>query len=146
MKKSILVNAAISFVTVAIIVACNSPSEEIAQAEENVTEAHLDLDKANEEYFAEIETCRKETNEKIAANDQSIAEFKVRIETKKKEAKADYKKRIEDLEQKNSDMKKRLDEYKADGKAGWEKFKAEFNHDMEELGKAFTDLTVKNTK
>ena len=35
---------------------------------------------------------------------------------------------------------------KAESKEDWEKFKVEFNHDMEELGNAFKDLTVKNTK
>ena len=39
-----------------------------------------------------------------------------------------------------------MDEYKADGKENWEKFKAEFNHDMDGLGSAFKDLTVKNVK
>ena len=94
----------------------------------------------------EIESYRKETADKIAANDRSIAEFNSRIKEQKREAAADYKLKIAKLEQKNSDMKKQLDEYKADGKEKWGKFKTEFNHDMEELGKAFKDLTVKNVK
>ena len=43
-------------------------------------------------------------------------------------------------------MKKSMDDYKAGGKEQWEKFKAEFNHDMDELGKAFKDLSVDNKK
>ena len=39
-----------------------------------------------------------------------------------------------------------MDEYKAEGKEQWEEFKAEFSRDMDELGKAFKDLTVKNEK
>jgi len=39
-----------------------------------------------------------------------------------------------------------MDDYKQDGKENWEKFKAEFNHDMDELGKAFKDLTINNIK
>jgi hypothetical protein len=50
------------------------------------------------------------------------------------------------LEQKNSDLKKKLDGFKEESKDKWDKFKAEFNHDMEELGKAFKEFTVKNTK
>ena len=50
------------------------------------------------------------------------------------------------MEQKNTDLKRRLDDYKQDGKENWEKFKIEFNRDMDELGKAFKDLTVKNVK
>ena len=43
-------------------------------------------------------------------------------------------------------MKKRLEEYKDEGQEKWTSFKSEFNHDMDELGKAFKDLTVKNVK
>ena len=50
------------------------------------------------------------------------------------------------LEVKNSDMRMRMDNYKEDGKDNWETFKTEFSHDMDELGKAFKDLTVKNVK
>ena len=52
--------------------------------------------------------------------------------------------KISDLEQKNTDMKKKLDEYGMEGKDKWDAFKAEFNHDMDELGKALKDLTVDN--
>jgi len=43
-------------------------------------------------------------------------------------------------------MKLKMDNYKLEGKENWEKFKMEFSHDMDELGKAFSDLTVKNVK
>lgn len=39
-----------------------------------------------------------------------------------------------------------MDEYKADSKEQWDAFKAEFNRDMDELGIALKDLTVKNNK
>ena len=40
-------------------------------------------------------------------------------------------------------MKKRMDDYKADGKDKWEIFKAEFSHDMDDLGKSIKDFTAK---
>jgi hypothetical protein len=40
----------------------------------------------------------------------------------------------------------KMDNYKADSKENWEKFKVEFSRDMDELGAAFKDLTVKNVK
>ena len=43
-------------------------------------------------------------------------------------------------------MKKKMDDYKAEGKDKWNEFKIEFNRDMEEIGKAFKDLTVKNVR
>ncbi len=146
MKKTILKVAAITFTVGAFLTGCNTPSEKVVNAEENVTEASKDLDKANKEYVEDIESCKKETAEKIEVNNKSIAEFKTRIEHEKKTAKADYNKKIAELEQKNTDMKNKMDDYKADGKENWEKFKKEFNHDMDELGTAFKDLTVKNVK
>ena len=146
MNKSILTLAAVALMAATTLTSCNSPAKKVEEAQKDVTEANKDLAKANEEYLADIESYRKETADKIAANDRSIAEFNSRIKEQKREAAADYKLKIAKLEQKNSDMKKHLDEYKAEGKENWEKFKTEFNHDMEELGKAFKDLTVKNVK
>ena len=82
----------------------------------------------------------------IAANDQIIADLKATIQHDKKAAKADYKSKVSALEQKNAEMKKKMEDYRQDGKDRWQAFKAEFSHDMDELGKAFKDLTVKNVK
>jgi hypothetical protein len=146
MKKSILMLAAFAVMAATTLTGCNSPAKKVEEAQNDVKEANKDLAKANEEYLADIESYRKETAEKIAANDKSIAESNARIKEQKREAAVDYKMKIAKLEQTNSDMKKHMDEYKAEGKEKWEKFKTEFNHDMEELGKAFKDLTVKNVK
>jgi hypothetical protein len=54
-----------------------------------------------------------------------------------------YEKKIEILEQQNKDLKKRIEDYET-SQSDWEKFKSEFNHDMEELGKALKDFTVDN--
>lgn len=146
MKKSRVTLTAIILMVGAIAISCNTPSEKVAIAKSDVEKAIDTLDKANEEYVSDIERYRKETADKVDANQKSIAEFNARIENDKKEAKADYKKKIAELEEKNSDMKKKMDDYKANGKDNWEKFKAEFNHDMDEIGKSFKDLTVKNVK
>lgn len=146
MKKSILALATVAFITGSILTSCNTSAEKVENAQNNVSEANKDLDKANEEYMTDIENYRKETATKIAENDQSITEFNSRIENEKKEVNADYRKKIEELEQKNSDIKKKMDDYKMEGKEKWELFKTEFSHDMDELGKAFKDLTVKNIK
>lgn len=150
MKKSILTLAAAVLIAGAIVTSCNTPAQKVENAKDNVTEAQEVLDKANQEYLqeylADIESYRKEAAEKIAANDRSIAEFNARIENEKKEAQANYRKRIADLEQKNSDMKKKMDDYKAEGKEKWDKFKEEFSRDMEEVGKAFKDFAVKNVQ
>ncbi|MDP2089552.1 MAG: peptidase M23 [Flavobacteriaceae bacterium] len=140
MKKSILLMAAFTFITGAILTSCNTPAEKVDNAEKNVVKANKDLDKANQEYLADVEKYRKETADKIAANDKSIAEFKARIAHEKKDAQVAYQKKIAVLEQKNSDLKKKIDAYKAEGKEQWEKFKIEFSKDMDELGTAFVNF------
>ena len=146
MKKSILILTTLTLITGAIVTSCNTPAQKVEDAQKNVIEANKDLNEANEEYLAEIESYRKVAEDKIAANDRIIADFNSRIEQEKQDVKADYKKKIVLLEQRNSDIKKKLDDFKADGKEKWESFKAEFNRDMDELGNAFKDFIVKNNK
>ncbi len=43
-------------------------------------------------------------------------------------------------------MKKKMDNYRVETKDNWKNFKAEFNRDMDEIGKAFSNLTKDSTK
>jgi chromosome segregation ATPase len=111
-----------------------------------VTEAKSDLKEAQQESSAEYQKFKNESEEKIRAHEKSIAEFKARIAKEKTLIKNEYEMKIAVLEQKNSDLKKRLDEFKEEGKDKWAKFKVEFSHDLDELGKALKDFTTKNVK
>src|ERR1022692_3329323 len=101
MKKSILIFAATALMTGATLTGCDNPSpqQKVENAQNNVTEANKNLDKANEEYLADIDNYRKETDAKAAANDKIIADLKARIDIQKKETQDDYKKKIAELEQ-----------------------------------------------
>jgi|ERR1035437_8493205 chromosome segregation ATPase len=143
MKKTIYILAVALFAGGTIITGCKSSPE---KAELNVSEAKTDLAKAETDYTAAIQDLRTETDSKIAANDKRIAELREKKESANKVTRDNCKMRIAELEQKNKDMKKRMDEYKDNGKEGWESFKREFNHDMDELGKSLNDFTVDNTK
>jgi len=94
----------------------------------------------------EFQKFKKEAQERIQKNKEAIAEFKAKMLKEKKEAKAQYKERINELEQKNNKLKDRIADYKEDGKEKWESFKNEFNHDMDEVGKALKDLGNDNKK
>lgn len=144
MKKNVIKLFATLFIVSAILTSCNTPAGKVNDAKENVIEAEKDLDEANEEYMAEMENYRSVTYGKITENDKIIADFRLKIQNEKKEVKADYEIKIAELEQKNRNLKQKMDDYKASGKTEWEEFKAEFNHDMDELGKAFQGLVVKN--
>ena len=144
MKKLSLIFSALLLMAGTELISCNTSAEKVEKAEDEVKVANENLDEANAEYLVDVEQFKLETNQKIADNAKSIADFNARIATDKKLAKAEYKEKIAALELKNTDMQKKMADYKADGKDGWAKFKEEFNHDMDELGKALKDFTVKN--
>ena len=146
MKKSVLILAAAAFITGTAITSCKSPEEKVENAQDKVIEANKNLDQANEDYLVDMDNYRKEEAARIAANDQTIAEYKAKIDQEKKETRAENQRKLAELEQKNIDMKRKLDDYKPDGKEKWQSFKTEFNHDMDGLGDAFRNLTVKNVK
>ena len=79
---------------------CNSPAKKVENAEEKVLEANKDLNQANQDYLTDIENYRRETAEKVAANEKTIADFNLRIASEKKAAKKNYQKQVAVLENK----------------------------------------------
>jgi hypothetical protein len=61
-----------------------------------------------------------------------------------KSIKIKNEKKLAELEQKDRELKERLTDYKEVENEQWKSFQTEFNTDMKELGKAFSDLTVNN--
>lgn len=142
MKRTVLFMGIFSVGLGMFVASCNSPEQKLENAKQDVIEANDALDDANAEYLADIEKTRKETNAKIIANEKSIAEFNKRIEKEKVEARADYKKKIAELDARNNDLKRRMDNYKAQGKDDWSSFKEDFNQEMNDLLIALDDLNT----
>ena len=144
MKKLIFTLSATLMLTGAIFTSCNTAAEKLENAEDKSIKADEDFNNAKEEYLADIDKFKTETNAKIDANKQMIADFKVKIVSSKKDAQVYYQEQIVILEQKNIAMKAKLDTYQVSGKDNWESFKTEFSKDMNDLGEAFKNFTVKN--
>ncbi|MBK5210274.1 MAG: hypothetical protein JJE44_12355 [Flavobacteriaceae bacterium] len=145
LTASILLSGAISILLAsAIFTSCNTGAEKVDNAKSKAVEADENFNKVNEEYLTDIENFKKETAAKIDANNLMIADFKAKTASAKKEAKAYYEEQIAVLEQKNIEMKAKLDAYEENGKDNWEIFKAEFSRDMNDLGEAFKNFTIKN--
>lgn len=117
--------------------------ENLQDAKENVVDAKIELNQALQD---SIQSFRTELEPKISSYDKSIAELKTKIAAQKKDNKAAYEKALTELELKNNQLKKNLQQYKEDGLNNWTTFKKEFKHDMDELGKAISDLTKNNVK
>lgn len=144
MKKTLTLIAVSLLMAGTTLTSCTSSSEDLKDAENKVDDAEDDLELANEELADEIAIYKKEASEKLNAHNQSLIDFNKRIATEKNDAKADYNKKIADLDKKNSDLKKRMEDYDAEGKTNWEKFKTEFNRDMDLVGTGINDLFSKD--
>jgi uncharacterized protein len=151
MKKTIVSLAVTAIITGILITSCESSADKVKNAQDNLQDAkekvienQTVLNKAEQDTTSEYQKFRKEAEEKIAIHEKSIAEFKARIASDKKENQEKYEKRLAELEQQNSDMKKTLEDYKESGINKWDDFKTKFNHDMENLGNAFKAFTNKN--
>lgn len=80
----------------------------------------------------------------INENNERIAELKLKMKKTGKSIDAQYEKSIDALEQKNKDLKVKMETYKNDANADWQSFKREFNHDIDGVGQALKDLRVDN--
>jgi len=144
-KKLIIALSATAFLMLTLMVAsCTTPAAKVEDAKEKLDEANENLDKAEEEYVADLAAYKKETNDRIAVNDELVATLKQKMGTLKKEEKDSYQKRVTELELRNRKMHTKIKEYKGEGRENWDNFKREFGRDMEELGKAFKDLGTNN--
>ena len=143
MKKSILAFGAIAFISGIALTSCgNSGKSTVSTGSTTSDTARTTVDR-DTVYISEIQAYKKQSDDSIAANQQSINDFNARIANDKSADREDYRKKMNELEVKNTDMKKKLDDYKAEGKAKWNEFKNSFNHDMSELGRSIKDLKNK---
>lgn len=152
--KKILFTLAVTFFTVgSIFTGCNSPSQKLENAEENVIDAkkavidaRSELNQAYQDSITEYQLFKIESENRIIANEKSIEELRAKIGNASKENKALYETKLAELQKRNTDLKVKLADYKEDGTDKWQAFKLEFKSDMDELGKAFSGFTVNNTK
>jgi hypothetical protein len=153
MKKTIIILGSALFVTITTLSSCQLSAKKIENAENKVEENKTELaqsvknlEQAKQDSITEYEIFRKDAEKIIDAQEKSIAEFKVKMANESKEVKAEYEVKLAELEKKNNELKRKLADYKDDGQDNWINFKNEFNHDMNELGKAFNNLIVNNKK
>jgi len=153
MKKLIItLVVAAPLLTATIITGCQSSAKKETSARENVQEAKQELKDVQKEANKEAqklanaeewETFKSDAELTIKNNEIRIAELRVKLNKQGTMLDPMYEKKIATLEQQNKDLKKRIEDYEKN-QSDWETFKREFNHDMDELGKALKDLTVDN--
>ena len=96
------------FATGMVFTSCDTPADKVENAENKVISAEEDLADARQDYqiyLADIELFRKESAEKIAANNRQIAEYKSNVAGNRSEAEIENSKKVGELEKKNIDLK-----------------------------------------
>ena len=150
MKKTIFILGVTVFMAGTIFMGCLSSDEKTKAARDNVKDAKENVEVANQELLKakqdSILQFRKEAAERISMNKKSIADLKLKISKENKVIKAKNEKKLAELEQRNNKLEKSLSDYKEDGQEKWSEFKIEINHDLDEIGAAFQDLSKKNVK
>jgi len=138
----------ISFIPFSFV-ACRPSERKVENAKQEVKEAELHLEqtkekaeKINQEWLK----YKAESEAKIRENERQIAILKAQIDQLNENMKLTYKNSIAKLEQRNNELKQNLNHYREEGKENWEKFKAEFNHDSEDLKKAIKNFKEDNVK
>ncbi len=95
---------------------------------------------ATAEEWAEF---KREAEQKIDANEKRIAELREKRKKAGKVMDKVYEERIEALQERNRNLRLKITNYETN-KTDWDKFKEEFNRDMDELGKAIGDIFKDN--
>jgi F0F1-type ATP synthase membrane subunit b/b' len=132
---------------------CNTNSNKVDTAAEDVHNAQNDADKtqrdlndAQQNYLSEWEKFKEETQAEIKENENSIKTYR---DMEKKDAgfSKRHKDHINELEIENSRLKQKLNDYNTDNmKNDWSDFKREVRHDMDELGHSLKDIGKDNVK
>ncbi|MBS1614269.1 MAG: hypothetical protein JST49_15725 [Bacteroidetes bacterium] len=145
MKKMFFTTAFNVMLAAFVFTSCESKQEKVADAQEEVQEAKQELSEAKAELNAEYPAYRTEVENRIKMNEERIAQLRKNIGNGGKPLDAERAKRIDELEQKNAQLRARLVGYETE-RSDWESFKREFNHDMDELGAAIENLGKDNKK
>ncbi|MFE3867229.1 hypothetical protein ACFX5E_03960 [Flavobacterium sp. LS2P90] len=154
MKKTIYTLAITTLLTATVLTGCQTSTKKEEMAKDKVADAREDMADAAEELMVakkeataeEWKKFKAETNVRITENESRIAELKVKMKNTGNSMDAMYAKKIDELEQKNKQIKIKVDSYKNDTSDDWESFKKEYNHDMDQLSQALKDMAVDNKK
>lgn len=139
------IKSALAIAIMTSMVSCTGSSNDEDQEMKSIEyESLQDSITENTKHKQDMEKFKKNATDTLLANEKSISQFQERINTQKKEAKAEYQEKIAELNSKNTDLKKRITDFNTQNKSTWDSFKNEFSSDMNKLGKALKDFTVKN--
>lgn len=145
MKRSIYTLTFALLITGSTFVSCKQATNEDEVVVSTPDESNSVMIKSTTQN-KDWEAFKIKTDSAINNNDVRIAALKSKMNKTGKAIDSSYQLKIDQLEVKNQQMKIKMDNYKNDANQNWDSFKAEFNHDLNELGDALKNITVDNKK
>lgn len=137
------------FLFLTVLIGCDSSEKKIEDAENDIKDAKTEiaiakqeLNQAQKDSVADYAKFRMETEARINNNEKSILIIKNRIISDKKALDAKSQEEINDLEKKNNSLKKTVAELKVTTKEEWEKFKVDFNNEVDKVEKSVKKITT----
>lgn len=121
----------------------NSPADKaqkVENAQEDLNTAEQNLQKAVLDSTNEYDRYKMASEAKLKENDLKIAQLKANLKSDKAEIRTKYENELVALENKNAKLKTSIADYKETDKNKWEKFKTNFNHDLDELGQSISRM------
>jgi transcription-repair coupling factor (superfamily II helicase) len=140
MKNNYFILAFILLIAGSLLTGCDNNRD---NAKEKIKQANQEMVDAQAQYEKEWQQFKSDTELKINANQKNIDDFKTALKKTSKNFKAKYENEVLTLQQKNIELQKRLNDYKYEGKDNWEKFKQEFNTNIDSVGNALKSLFEK---
>lgn len=148
MKKTFSLLSAIVYITCISFIGCNNSTDD-KTSENVIIKDTVVIEESNKQVTVLVATpeewrvFKADAEAKIEANEKRIAELKAKMNNSGKLLNKMRAERIEALEQRNRDLRLKISTYETN-KTDWQKFKEEFNHDVEELGKAIGEIFTDN--
>lgn len=142
------------FLALALLSSCmsNDQKKEDARNKTQTALENLNTAQNNENKVAqnaateeELKTFKLESELKIKNNEVSIAKLKLKMNKPGSALDEVYARRIDSLQLKNQNLKTRMGNYEKTH-TDWGKFKSDFNHDLNQLGKTLNSLTDEHIK
>ena len=146
MKKIVYLFSTIMLTGSVSLLSCNNTADTTDNDDKKDTLIIEDKDNTVNERVATAEEWtefKREAEEKIDANEKRIAELREKRKKAGKVMDKVYEERIEALQERNRNLRLKITNYETN-KTDWDKFKEEFNRDMDELGKAIGDIFKDN--
>ena len=126
------------------MMSCSSPdtkNKQKNQEEEKKNVEYKNREEATEDRTEQYNRFKLNVYQQLSVNEENISKLKQRVKKKKMTAKINFEKTIDDLAERNEDMKEKIQEYQNDEDQNWDSFKLEYTGEMDELGQAFDKLT-----